>query len=60
MQKYPRTKEGMARRRARANATFGRDFNPANGEEHTEKHLAEERKFGFRRTRTRVLKGGAE
>lgn len=56
MSRYPRTKDGMAKRRN--NADIGRSkhrpglqFNPNNGEPHTAKWLAEQRKMGRRRPR---------
>ena len=56
MQKYPRTKDGMAKRRNAVIASHskhgaGRQFNPANGEPHTAKFLAKERAEGRRRKR---------
>ena len=51
MSKYPRTKDGMAKRRNAANASLNKQFNPANGEPHTAKFLDEQRKIGFRRRR---------
>lgn len=56
MSKYPRTKRGMAKRRYNASAGYGKhrpgkQFNPANGEPHTAKWLARQRKMGLRRPR---------
>ena len=56
MSKYPHTKEGMAKRRATIAAgsskhSAGKQFNPANGEPHSAKWLAEQRKLGLRRKR---------
>lgn len=50
MSKYPRTKRGMAKRRAEGHSTRSQ-FNPNNGEPHTAKWLAEQRKMGLRRPR---------
>lgn len=46
MSKYPRTRQGMARRR---NNTA--QFNPHNGEPHSAKWLAQQRAIGLRRWR---------
>ena len=48
MKKYPRTKEGMAKRRDACDLQYSKhaaakQFNPANGEPHTAKWLAERR-----------------
>lgn len=51
MSKYPRTKDGMAKRRNAAIVGFNKQFNPANGEPHTVKFLAKERAEGRRRKR---------
>ena len=45
MKKYPRTKQGMARRRYACDTQYSkhsvaRQFNPHNGELHTASHLA--------------------
>ena len=54
--KFPRTKQGMARRRYSADVgiskhSCGRQFNPHNGEPHTAKWLEQQRKWGHRRRR---------
>ena len=51
MSKYPRTKDGMAKRRNAAIVGSNKQFNPANGEPHTAKWLARQRKMGLRRPR---------
>lgn len=51
MSKYPRTKDGMAKRRNAAIVGSNKQFNPANGEPHTAKFLARQRKMGLRRKR---------
>lgn len=48
--KYPRTRQGMARRRAQG-AHKGSQFNPHNGEPHTKKWLDRQRALGLRRSR---------
>ena len=59
MSKYPRTKDGMAKRRNNAKYGIskhrpGLQFNPENGEPHTASWLAGQRKLGLRRPRQRV------
>jgi len=51
MQKYPRTKAGMRKRRMAADVRQNKQFNKHNGEVHTKKWLEEQRTFGFRRAR---------
>lgn len=46
MSKYPRTRQGMVRRRDNT-----AQFNPHNGEPHSAKWLADQRRFGLRRPR---------
>ena len=54
--KYPRnTKQGMARRKSEGHSK-GSQFNPYTGLPHTAKHIAQERRYGFRRERKAVLK----
>ena len=48
--KYPRTKKGMAKRRAEGLSTRSQ-FNPNNGEPHTKAFLEMERNCGLRRRR---------
>ena len=48
--KYPRTRQGMARRKADGLKTRSQ-FNPHNGEPHTKRWLDAERKLGLRRMR---------
>lgn len=59
MQKYPRTKKGLQKRRDNIDRGYskhraGLQFNPANGEPHTEAWLEERRRYGMRRKRTTV------
>lgn len=54
MKKYPRTKEGMAKRRSACDVQYSKhaaakQFNPANGEPHTAKWLAVARRVSKRR-----------
>lgn len=56
MSKYPRTKDGLARRRNNAECGYskhrpGLQFNPHNGEPHSAKWLEQERAAGSRRWR---------
>lgn len=56
MKKYPHTKIGMARRRRACEAQTSKhapskQFNPHNGEVHSARWLAEQRKIGKRRWR---------
>lgn len=54
--KYPRTRQGMARRRNACDVqtskhSAARQFNPHNGELHTKKWLDQQRAAGLRRKR---------